>query len=260
MAWLRVFGRGADAPVPVSEARELLLENGQSVLVRWVRAARARRLRLIVAEKGVRLTLPVRASVKLAESFLQEQRHWLQMQLAKLPQSQAAPFSRDGDNQLLLRATRMDIHWQEGRYSRVELGEHGVVIQCPAKASDSQLRSALRDFFAQQARADIGRWLPGYLPQLPRPPSAFRLRPLSSLWGSLAANDAVSLDLALVLGRPRAFEYVLVHELCHLLHRNHSRRYWRAVEARCPDWREHRDYLHGEGLAMKAEMRRFAPT
>ncbi len=256
MSWLQAFGRAA-GPAPASEEHLLLLEDGSHVPVRWVRDARARRLRLIVAEKGVRLTLPRQASTALAEQFLAEHRHWLQQQLGKLPQTRQPPFSRGVDTHLPLRSAPVAIDWQEGRYTRVELGEHGVVIQSPAKAGDAQLRSALRDFYAQQARADIGRWLPGYLPNLPRAPSTFRLRPLSSLWGSLAPNDAVSLDLALVMGRPRAFEYVLVHELCHLIHRNHSRRYWREVEARCPDWREQRDYLHGEGLAIKAEMRRF---
>jgi predicted metal-dependent hydrolase len=66
----------------------------------------------------------------------------------------------------------------------------------------------------------------------------------------------MSLDLALVLGRPGAFEYVLVHELCHLVHRNHSRRFWREVEKRFPLWRDERSYLHGDGLAIKAELRR----
>jgi len=258
MSWLRVFQSGAVAPAPVSEFRELPLENGESVSVRWVRDSRARRLRLIVAEKGVRLTLPRNAPTKLAEQFLVEHRPWLQQQLAKLPATRPQAFARGSDTQLLLRGVRVDIDWKEGRYTHAELGEHGVILRCSPKAGEPQLRSALRDFYAQQARADIGRWLPRYLPQLPRAPSAFRLRPLSSLWGSLAPNDAVSLDLALVLGRPRAFEYVLVHELCHLIQRNHSQRYWREVEMRCADWREQRDYLHGEGLAIKAELRRFA--
>jgi len=50
-------------------------------------------------------------------------------------------------------------------------------------------------------------------------------------------------------------QYVLVHELCHLIHRNHARRFWREVEARCPDWRDERTYLHGEGLALKARLK-----
>jgi predicted metal-dependent hydrolase len=41
------------------------------------------------------------------------------------------------------------------------------------------------------------------------------------------------------------------------LHRNHSRRFWREVEKRWPDWRDARDYLHGDGLALKAELRRL---
>nr|WP_265468714.1 M48 family metallopeptidase [Arenimonas daejeonensis] len=60
-----------------------------------------------------------------------------------------------------------------------------------------------------------------------------------------------------MLGRPGAFEYVLVHELCHLIHANHSRGFWREVEARWPEWRDERDYLRGEGLALKARLSRL---
>ena len=80
---------------------------------------------------------------------------------------------------------------------------------------------------------------------------------MSSQWGSLAPDGSMALDLALVLGRSSAFEYVLVHELCHLIHANHSRRFWREVEARCPGWRDERDYLRGEGLALKGTLARL---
>ena len=79
----------------------------------------------------------------------------------------------------------------------------------------------------------------------------------TSLWGSLAPDGTLALDLALVLARPAAFEYVLVHELCHLLHADHSPRFWAAVEARFPGWREERHYFRAEGRALKGRLRQL---
>jgi hypothetical protein len=254
MNWLRIF----DPPKPRTEesARPLVLRTGEAVPVRWVRDGRARRLRLVVDERGPRLTLPRSASIRSAETFLFEHRDWVQQQLAKQPVRETRPFARELDTQLKLRDQAHSLEWREGRYTRVELGEHGITVTKTARAGDAQLRSAIKDFYLQQARADLGTWLPKYLPTLPKAPTAFKLRPLSSLWGSLSPTDALSLDLSLVLGRPSAYEYVLVHELCHLIHRDHSRKFWREVEKRWPDWREERDYLHGDGLGIKAELRR----
>ena len=78
---------------------------------------------------------------------------------------------------------------------------------------------------------------------------------MSSQWGSLAPDGSLALDLALVLARPSAFEYVLVHELCHLLQANHSPAFWREVEQRFPYWREERAYFHAEGRRLKASLR-----
>jgi predicted metal-dependent hydrolase len=113
----------------------------------------------------------------------------------------------------------------------------------------------LREFYEAEARADIGRWLPRYLPALPRAPARIRLKVMSSQWGSLSADGSLALDLALVLGRPSAFEYVLVHELCHLVHANHSPAFWREVEARFPAWPDERAYFHAEGRRLKASLR-----
>ena len=242
---------------PAPETRALALADGGAVPVRWVRDRRARRLRLIVSDKGARLTLPMTASVRLAENFLLEHRDWLLAQLAKQAPADAPPFGRGQDEPLPLRGERVPLSWHEGRFARARLGEHGIELHLPERADDRRARAALREFYLEQARADLGAWVPKYLPTLPRAPMAFRLRPLSSLWGSLSPSDALSLDLALVLGRPSAFEYVLVHELCHLIHANHSRRFWREVEARCPDWRDERDYLRGDGLALKATLARL---
>ena len=68
-------------------------------------------------------------------------------------------------------------------------------------------------------------------------------------------DGAMTLDLSLVLARPAAFEYVLVHELCHLIRADHSRAFWREVELRCPQWRDEREYFKAEGRQLKATLR-----
>ena len=254
--FFRLTRPAPDKPAP-PDLRPLVLADGRRVDVRWVRDARARRLRLIVSEKGARLTLPRAASERLALAFLHEHSGWLARQLDLQPPASAQPLQRGVEPSLPLRDQAVPLHWREGRYARAELRDEGVVLQLPERASDAQLKSALRDFYTQQARQDLGAWMPRYLPGLPRAPRSFKLRPLSSLWGSLSPSDVVSLDLSLVLGRPAAFEYVLVHELCHLIHANHAPRFWREVEARRPHWRDERTYLRGEGLSLKAQLARL---
>jgi hypothetical protein len=125
-----------------------------------------------------------------------------------------------------------------------------------ARAGDAPRCTALCAISTKRKRrADIGRWMPGYLEELPRAPRRIVFKRTSTQWGSLAPDGTLSLDLALVLARPSAFEYVLVHELCHLLHADHSRRFWREVEARFPTWRDERHYFHAEGRRLKARLR-----
>ena len=245
------------SPVASSEAIALSMPDGSEISVLRVRHPRARRIKISVSERGVRLTLPMRASTRAADAFLHEHRDWIATQLPKWIVRDANPvFGRD-TTAIPLHREILPLRWETGRYARVRRDEHGVAIALPDSASDASTRRALKEFYLAEARADIGRWLPNYLPTFPRAPTSIRLRPMSSLWGSLSARDALSLDLSLVLGKPAAFEYVLVHELCHLIHRNHRRAFWREVEARGQDWRAQRDYLHADGAALKARMRRL---
>lgn len=230
-----------------------VLADGRRIDVLRVRDPRARRIRLSVGERGARLTLPLRASLVSGERFLHEHRDWLAVQLAAMDGGIAPPV-RGEPAHLPLRDTLLPIDWQDGRFARARLDDGVIALQSPASAGPAAIARALRDFYEAEARADIGRWLPTHLPGLPRPPSRIRLRVMSSQWGSLAPDGTLTLDLSLVLGRPSAFEYVLVHELCHLIRPDHSRAFWREVEARCPDWREARDYFHAQGRRLKADL------
>lgn len=257
-AFLRRFLAPPASPSPERDTLHVHLPDGREVAVLRVRDARARRIKLFVSERGPRLTLPARGSLRESERFLAQHLHWLAEQMnRRAPPVLRRPFGFDDAEPLPLRGERIALRWQEGRALRIGREADAIVVTRPVAAHEASLRRALKEFYLAEARRDVGRWLPKYLPDLPRAPRLIRLRPLRSLWGSLSPDAALSLDLALVLGPPAAFEYVLVHELCHLLHANHSRAFWREVERRCPDWRAQRTWFRGEGLALKDELARL---
>lgn len=249
------------APTPRTVERETLqieLPDGRSIELQRVRDPRARRLKLSVDERGARLTLPMRASVASADRFVAEHRDWLAMQLAQYAVGEVPTLEPGTTTVLPLRGAMPAVRWEPGRFTRLDHAGDGsgdLVFAQPARAGDAALRRAVRDFYEAQARADVGQWLPRYLPTLPRAPRRITFKVMSSQWGSLAPDGSMALDLSLVLARPGAFEYVLVHELCHLIHADHSRAFWREVEARYPHWREERDYFRSEGRRLKATLR-----
>ena len=252
------------APRPRTLERDTLpftLADGRDIEVQRVRNPRARRLKLSVDERGARLTLPVRASLVSGERFLAEHREWLAAQLAHYAEATPPPLCRDVTAVVPLRGASVPLCWGAGRYSKLQWQEQGespprvLLFEAPPRASQATLQRALRDFYESEARADLGRWLPRYVPTLPRPPQRLQFKRMSSQWGSLSPDGNVVLDLSLALARPSAFEYVLVHELCHLVHANHSRRFWDEVEARFPAWRDEREYFRGEGRRLKSALR-----
>ncbi|NLL78369.1 MAG: M48 family metallopeptidase [Clostridiales bacterium] len=76
------------------------------------------------------------------------------------------------------------------------------------------------------------------------------IREQKTRWGSCSSQGTLSFNWKLMLAPPAVLDYVVVHELCHLKHMNHSRDFWQAVEEVLPEYREQRRWLkeHGSEL------------
>lgn len=81
-------------------------------------------------------------------------------------------------------------------------------------------------------------------------PAGVRIGSASTAWGSCSGKNRLNFTWKLVMARPEEIDYVVVHELAHLVEHNHSARFWRLVESVLPDYRERRSKLKdlGENL------------
>jgi len=81
-------------------------------------------------------------------------------------------------------------------------------------------------------------------------PAAVRLKTLKSRWGSCSSRGNLNFNWLLVLAPIHILDYVVVHELCHFAHPDHSPRFWGMVESILPDYRERRKWLRMNGASL----------
>ena len=78
-------------------------------------------------------------------------------------------------------------------------------------------------------------------------PKQFRLKYNSSNWGSCSSKGNINLSTRLLLCPPQVIDYVIVHELAHLIHPNHSKSFWQEVKRVMPDFKTHATWLKTKG-------------
>jgi predicted metal-dependent hydrolase len=117
----------------------------------------------------------------------------------------------------------------------------------PAGAATVGIRAAFQALWREQA---VGE-LPGRCCALGEPhglrPSRVQVRNQQSRWGSCSTGGNIALNWRLVQMPREVADYVMMHELVHLEHPNHSTRFWRRVAAVCPGWRSAERWLRTSG-------------
>ena len=81
-------------------------------------------------------------------------------------------------------------------------------------------------------------------------PSSVTVKNYKSRWGSCSPEGDISYNWRIILAPQSIVDYVIVHELCHILEHNHSSSYWKHVEHHVPNWREYREWLKHNELAI----------
>ncbi len=227
-------------PAAQERAHSLVIEGTRVDLV--VRRSARRSFALQVDHRGARVAAPLRAPLGEIERFVFSHGRWLLDRLQARAVVPVQPPVEIADGAILpLFGESLVLRLHEGRGARWRMRtEGGEELMLPT-AVDPQ-RALLR---ALQLRALT--WYRGrveeYCHRLGLAAPAVRLSSARTRWGSCSSRSGIRLHWRLVHLSPALIDYVVAHEVAHLIEMNHSPRFWAVVERLYPDWREARAAL-----------------
>ena len=197
----------------------LTLPNGPA-LIEWRRSARARRVSLRIDPRGgaVVVTLPPRAGRNAGMALLMSHAAWVAERLAALP---GAIAFADGAVLPLHGADHVVRHRPGARGSAWLEGREIVVAGDPAF-----LPRRLADFLRAEAKRSLGELAARKARMAGVVPRRITVKDTKSRWGSCAANRNLAFCWRLVMAPPFVQDYVTAHEVAHLVHMNHSAKFW----------------------------------
>lgn len=217
-------------------------------------------MRLRVMPEGVVLSMPSRSSTGVALDFLKKSLPWIESRVATHPYVGLAPYTRQDEWEVPLAGHVVPVVWRQAVAGRTKIvgDDDEIHAWISPHASDAARRALISEALQARMRADVARSLGQWLPTIPGGHvSRVVIASTQSQWGSMSSKGRMSLAASLVGARHSALEYVVIHELCHQIHMDHSAAFWSQVRHRCPDYKEEEAYLGRVGMRLNGLMARL---
>lgn len=216
------------------------------------RSVRRKTMALQVRAGQVSLLMPKRAPLWLGKQFATRQQAWLQAKLNALPVIPQRQFSASSLQPYLGKDYLIQLNPNVSQRRQLMFDSQQFSLKLPYDTTEAEIKNAFLKGYRQLAE----EYLPNRCHQLAKAtglsPKAIRLRRYKARWGSCNSRGEVQLNWLLIQAPAEVIDYVIIHELCHLRHMNHSPAFWQLVAKHEPNYRQHRDWLkqHGQQIML----------
>ena len=219
------------------------------------RVPRRRHVHILTNDEGtIEVRAPWRFSLRGAREVLRENAEWVLQALDTVRERLAQrPRLVTGTRLPLLDGSlRLDIRPQAqidmfecARPWRGRAERWGTTLRIRAASLDeSELRTLIERWYRREAATYLTGRVEHYSMELGVRPSKVAVRGQRSRWGSCSGKGTVSLNWRLMMVPSALADYVVIHEMCHLRHMNHSPQFWTMVAGVVPDYRQRRRSLN----------------
>jgi predicted metal-dependent hydrolase len=213
-------------------------------------SARRRTLGLVLrADGSLTVATPPGVSLATIRAFIESRRAWIDAKRALLARPAPPRVLLEHGARLPYLGTELalNVSIAPSRRAACRCESGSLVIKVP---HNTAIRPAIEAWYRRAAATHAAARLAHFAPLVGRAARKLVIRAQRTRWGSCSARGTISLNWRLLQAPPELLDYVVVHELCHLLVPNHSPRFWAEVARILPDWRRQRAELRKFGRSL----------
>jgi len=226
-----------------------VIEFGSRKIPYRLHRADRKRLRIVVSPKlTVDVHAPRTANDEKVHLAVQKKAPWIARKLDKLETYHPLPRPKryvSGETLVYLgRQYRLKVVKDSKQQAKL-LGRF-LRVWIEDKNNTQSVKKAVDQWYRKRARETLGRYLEKCYTVASRhgvPESLLVIRAMRTRWGSCSNSGRITLNVNLVQVPVHCIEYVIMHELCHLKHNNHSKTFYSLLTRCQPDWRKRKEAL-----------------
>ena len=196
------------------------------VALKQVSGATRFTLRVRSATRDVVLTIPPRSNLSSAKEFAERHAAWIGARLKRLPKP--VPFAHGEIIPYQGKPHRI-LHIQDARgtvwIDKTAQGEDAIFVA----GAQSHIARRVGDFLKRQARKTFEDAVRKHCKTLDIAARKVTVRDTTSRWGSCSASGALNFSWRLIMAPPDVLDYLAAHEVAHLIHLNHSEKFWKVT-------------------------------
>ena len=234
-------------------AETLTFEN---FVVTVVRSARRKNAVIKVDLEGVTVRVPADLPLSRIHALVAEKTTWIERKNAEAERKRAGiaehaetSATLTNGSKILVQGEPLPLRLCESDDIRVVQIPDCLEIHAAADllADTEQLRALVEQWLYRRAVEELNFCVNVYKQRVGAVPTKIQIKDYRARWGSCKPDGSIQLNWRLIHAPMHIMDYVVVHELCHLLEMNHSKRFWSEVERVEPQYKMKRQWLKDNG-------------
>lgn len=190
---------------------------------------------------------PNKMEQDIINNFVKEKQQWLTNKLAIIRNNQDRFCEILNLKKYLLYGKQLAIY--KADIKKIEVVNDKLLV--PNKLDNNKISSNIINFYKKQAKEVLHKRLIYLQDILKIRCNSFKICNSKGRWGSCSSAGAVTLNWRVIMVDPQLIDYIIIHELCHLVEMNHSKRFWTLVATFLPNYNQYRQDLKEYGFLLE---------